>query len=166
MSAPAPPQTPLRLAIAQAGPGALVFLATGRPGWAWQGRLALPADGLAPWTGRAWQQAADHAAFGAALAQALLPPALRAALAGAGGGPLLLLIDDALAHVPWELAVVGGQALDDGFETSRLVLADGADAAGAGHSLPGEYGAAPLCLRDDAAAAAAGRAGQPALALP
>lgn len=183
MQPPAPmtPPTPLRLAIVRAGPGALVFMASGRPGLAWQGRQALPADGLAPWSGTAWQQAADGPVFGAALARALLPPALQSALTSACGGALLLLLDDALAQVPWELAVIDGQALDDRFEASRLVLSEGvglaagfmavdsmaADGMATGHTLPADAGAPPLrLLDDDTAAAAAGRAGQPALALP
>lgn len=59
----------------------------------------------------------NRTAFGAALTQALLPPDLQAALARAGGGPLLLL-DDALARAPWELAVIDGQGLDDRFVAS------------------------------------------------
>ena len=153
---------PLRLAIVPGGAGALVYLATGRPGLAWQGRQPLPADGLARWRGPAWRQASDLQAFGARLAQALLPAALQAALASAGGGPLLLLVDASLADLPWELAGIDGQPLDERFLISRLVLA-----AGANDSPPAEAGAAALLLVDDpAVAAAAGRAGQVALALP
>jgi class 3 adenylate cyclase/tetratricopeptide (TPR) repeat protein len=113
----------LRLAVVPAGAGLLVYLATGRPGLAMHCMQHLPADGLAAWSGNAWRQAPDLPAFGAGLAQALLPPALQAALAQAGGGPLLLQLDPALAGLPWELALVDGALLDDRFVTSRLLLA-------------------------------------------
>ncbi len=151
----------LRLLVSQAGGGALLFVATGRPGLALQLLQPWPAAGLQPWRGTAWQQAADLPAFGAALAQALLPLPLQQALADADTGPLLLLLDASLADLPWELAAVAGQTLDDRFLVSRLVLADTAAPPAADAAVP------PLQLLDtDAAAAAAGRAGQPALALP
>ncbi|MES2717058.1 MAG: AAA family ATPase [Pseudomonadota bacterium] len=161
--ADAEPAVPLRLGVVRAAGGGLVFLASGRPGLALHDLQPAPPGGLDPWRGSAWQQAPDLPAFGQALAQALLPAALQAVLAQAGGGPLLLLVDASLADLPWELAVVDGQALDDRFLTSRqvLVAADG----GAAATRPGA--AVPLQVLDDAAAAAAaGRSGQPALAMP
>jgi class 3 adenylate cyclase/tetratricopeptide (TPR) repeat protein len=154
---------PLRLGVVRAAGGGLVFLASGRPGLALHDLQPAPPGGLARWHGSAWQQAADLQAFGQALAQALLPPALHTVLAQAGGGPLLLLVDASLADLPWELAVVDGQALDDRFLTSRQVLVPADGGAPAASSA----GTAPLQLLDDAAAAAAaGRTGQPAMALP
>ncbi len=154
---------PLRLGVVRAADGGLVFLASGRPGLAWHDLQPPPPGGLAPWRGDAWQFATSLPAFGRALAQALLPTALQAVLARAGDGPLLLLVDASLADLPWELAVVDGQALDDRFLTSRQVLVP------AEHSAPAAEASAnaPLQLVADAAAAAtAGRSGRPALALP
>ena len=158
MADPVPP-APLRLALLGDGAGGLLALASGRPGVALQARQPLPADGLQPWLGAAWQQGGDATAFGTALAQALLPPGLQQLLATANGGPLLLLLDEALAGLPWELAVVDGQALDDRFLVARLVLAPGADG-------PTPDPAGPVLVADSATAAATGRAGQPAIALP
>jgi class 3 adenylate cyclase/predicted ATPase len=157
--ADAVPPAPLRLALLGDGAGGLLALASGRPGVALQARQPLPAGGLQPWLGAAWQQGGDATAFGTALAQALLPAALQQLLAASDGGPLLLLLDEALAGLPWELAVVDGQALDDRFLVARLVLAPGADG-------PMPDPAGPVLVADSATAAATGRAGQPAIALP
>ncbi len=168
---------PLRLTVLPGSAG-LVFLATGRPGLALHCTQALPGDGLARWRGLAWQQASAPQVFGAAFSQALLPAALQTALAAADGGPLLLLVDASLADLPWELACIGGQLLDDRFLTSRLVLV--ADALGQPPPLAGLAPDAALdtaqdepsvtaglhLALDDDAAAAAGRAGQLALHLP
>ncbi len=163
MTADADTTIPLRLGVVRAAGGGLVFLASGRPGLALHDLQPAPAGGLDPWRGDAWQRADDAAAFGRALAQALLPASLQAMLAGAGGGPLLLLVDASLADLPWELAVIDGQALDARFLVSRQVLV--AAQAGTAPAAPGA--ALPLRIVDDPAdAAAAGRAGQPALALP
>jgi class 3 adenylate cyclase/tetratricopeptide (TPR) repeat protein len=159
-------QVPLRLGVVRAASGGLVFLASGRPGLALHDLQPPPPGGLDAWRGDAWQRATDGAAFGKALAHALLPASVQAMLAGAGGGPLLLLVDASLADLPWELAVVdgaaGAQPLDALFLTSRQVLV-------AGHSseLPGAPGDVVVLqvVDDPASAAAAGRAGQPALAL-
>jgi class 3 adenylate cyclase/tetratricopeptide (TPR) repeat protein len=154
---------PLRLGVVRAAGGGLVYLASGRPGLALHDLQPAPPGGLDAWRGAAWQQAADADAFGLALAEALLPPALQAVLARAGGGPLLLLVDASLADLPWELAVVHGQALDDRFLTSRQVLVAADGKAGAANAGPAT---ALQLLDDNTAAAAAGRAGQPAMALP
>lgn len=154
---------PLRLGVVRAAGGGLVFLASGRPGLALHDMQAAPPGGLDVWRGDAWQRAADTTAFGHALAQALLPPSVQAMLAGAGGGPLLLLVDASLADLPWELAVVGGQPLDALFLASRQVLV--AAQAGEVPAAPGDV-TALLVVDDAASAAAAGRAGQAALALP
>lgn len=158
-----PAAVPLRLGVVRSAGGCLVFLASGRPGLALHGLQPAPPGGLGPWRGAAWQQAPDLQAFGQALAAALLPAAVQAVLVRAGGGPLLLLIDTSLADLPWELAVVDGQALDARFQVSRQVLV----AAQAGDAPSEAPLALPLQVLDDpAAAAAAGRAGQAALALP
>lgn len=154
---------PLRLGVVRAAGGGLVFLASGRPGLALHDLQPPPPGGLDAWRGGAWQRAADTTAFGVALAQALLPASVQAMLAGAAGGPLLLLVDASLADLPWEVAVVGGQPLDALFLTSRQVLV--AAQAGESPAPPGDAATVQV-VGDAASAAAAGRAGQPALALP
>ena len=160
----------LQVSIVHDGGGGLIFLATGRPGLALLESWPLPPGGLAPWCGQAWRQAQRLTRFGQALALALLPPGLRAALAEPSeGGVLQLVIDESLAAVPWELAVVDGALLDERFVITRQVLLG----AAAHEAAPAATADAPCLIDgpDDAAdsaaqAAALGRAGGFALVLP
>ena len=160
----------LQLSIVHDGGGGLIFLATGRPGLALLARCALPPDGLAPWCGQAWRQAQSLTRFGQDLAQALLPPGLCTALAEPSeGGVLQLVIGEALAAVPWELAVVGGTLLDERFVITRQVLLEHA-ANEAPQAAPADAPSLIDAPDDDAEsasrAAALGRAGRFALVLP
>ncbi len=115
----AAPGALIHLAIVQDADGALLYLASGRPGLALRARQALPrANGQPP------------------LQPPLLPPALQAALAQHSGAPLLLLLDAALLHLPWEQALVQGQPLQGGFSMHRQVLAADADSAAAEQHAP------------------------------
>ena len=88
---------PLQLAIMRDGACGVLGLLTGQDG------LAL----LARWPATTADQ---------------LPTDLQTALAGAGGGVLLLLLEPALDAHPWELAAVHGQPLDDLFSIHRQGL--------------------------------------------
>ncbi len=102
---------PITLSIIDDAAGGLVFLLCDGQQLALQARHRLPPGGLAPWSGDAGpagaRASAGLLAFGTTLAAALLPPGVRQALTGQPPGPLRLQITDALAAVPWELAVLG-----------------------------------------------------------
>ena len=167
---------PLQLSIVLDGRDGLIFVIADEAGLALRQALKLPAAGLQPWIDGAWHRAASPAAFGRALAQALLPPAVQQALLAPQLGALQLWLDEALAAVPWELAVVQDRPLDERWWISRQLLCDRlALAAGEAASQRSASDPPPPLLlldgdEDDAqawqAAAAAGRAGRPALVLP
>ena len=90
---PAPGQGPLQLCIVQDAGGGLIFVAADLRGLALRQALDMPAGGLRPWTGGAWRRVAGLAAFGRALAQALLPAGMRQALSSPQGGDLRLWRD-------------------------------------------------------------------------
>ncbi len=166
----------LQLVIVHDGGSGLIFLASGGSGLALRRHQPLPADGLTPWSGPAWRQAADPQAFGRALTDVLWPPALCASLAAQPeGGALQLWLDGPASAVPWELALIGAELLDERFVVSRQVLADAdGDLASGAAALPADAASPPWqFLEGDetdprlaARAAAAGRAGLATLVLP
>ncbi len=184
----APGRCVLQLSIVLDGRGGLIFVAVGECGLALRQALVLPPAGLRPWVGGAWRHAASPAAFGRELAQALLPAAVQQALLASDGGVLQLWLDTELAAVPWELAVVQGRLLDEQWLISRQLLSDGLALCAADEPVPQlapdhphrllqlHHPHQPLSLllldgdENDAwawqAAAAAGRAGRPAVVLP
>ena len=124
------------LAILHDGGGGLIFLLTCSTGLALQARGPLPAAGWGPWQRlltEADSPAAARAA-GSAMAQALLPPALRQRLmddAVPPGQTLRLLLDPSLpglAALPWPLAAAGGRSLAERWIVSSQRLAGDASA--------------------------------------
>ena len=107
---------PVDLAIVLDGGGGLILLLTDGAGLALQARVALPVAGLGRWLHppNAAAGPAATAAFGHAMALALLPPALRRVLmddARPAGSGLRLLLDPALPAWPWPLVAAGGRSL-------------------------------------------------------
>ncbi len=107
---------PVDLAIVLDGGGGLILLLTDGAGLALQARVSLPVAGFGRWLQppAAADGPAAAAAFGHAMALALLPPALRQVLlddARPAGSGLRLLLDPALPALPWPLLAADGRSL-------------------------------------------------------
>jgi class 3 adenylate cyclase len=119
---------PVDLAIVHDGAGGLIFLLTDGAGLALQARAPLPVAGLTRWLQppTAAEGPAAAAAFGHAMARALLPPPLCRLLmddARPAGSGLRLLLDPALPPLPWPLAAEGGRSLAQRWVLSSQLLA-------------------------------------------
>ncbi len=136
----------LRLTLFPGPAGGLSVLLSDNRSLALHARL-VPRDGWQRWLGGAWQAAAAAGGllgFGQALAQALLPEAVRTVLARHPGGWLHLQLDPALIDLPWELAALSADPavqpawhLDQRFTVVRQVMAQAAPAAPLRHREPG-----------------------------
>ena len=129
---------PVDLTIVHDGGSGLILLLTDGAGLALQARVPLPVAGLDRWLHPPAEAegAAAAAAFGHAMALALLPPALRQLLMDdrrAPGHGLRLLLDPALPALPWPLLAAGGCSLAQRWVLRSQLLAGAvvADAAGA-----------------------------------
>ncbi|OYU92708.1 MAG: hypothetical protein CFE45_22270, partial [Burkholderiales bacterium PBB5] len=118
----------------------LTFLASDGRGHFQHHRLALADAALQPWRQAPADPAAQRA-FGAGLAQALLPGPVRQFLADQADALLLLVLPESLLDLPWELAVVdaaGEQLLDERHLVQRLLLGLPPAAAPGARRAPGQ----------------------------